>query len=83
MTYIKLEDVNVDGCGTDVSTIIEVDSDIITNDTIKMVTEAIEAYKRQNEGEWDSDGCFDVAAEQLKSEGFEVKFIVPITTICF
>lgn len=38
MTYIKLEDVNVDGCGTDVSTIIEVDSDIITNDTIKMVT---------------------------------------------
>ena len=83
MTYIKLEDVNVDGCGTDVSTIIEVDSDIITNDTIKMVTEAIEAYKRQNEGEWDSDGCFDVAAEQLKSEGFEVKFIVPLTTICF
>ena len=83
MTYIKLEDVDVDGCGTDVSTIIEVDSDDITNDTIKMATKAIEAYKRENEGEWDSDGCFNAAADKLRSEGFKVRFIVPSATICF
>lgn len=83
MAYIELTDVDVDGCGTDVTVMMEIDSDGLTTGTVDRIQEAISNYKQENEGEWDSDGCFDAAAEQLEKEGYKVKYVLPIETICF
>ena len=83
MTYIEFKDVDVDGCGTDVTAIMEINSDGLTNGTVSRIKDAISYYKRENEEEWDSDGCFNAAAEQLEKEGYKVKYILPSTTICF
>ena len=83
MAYIEFKDIDVDGCGTDVTAIMEINSDGLTNGTVGRIKDAISNYKRENEGEWDSDGCFDAAAEQLEKEGYKVKYIFPSTTICF
>lgn len=80
---IKLTDVNVDGCGNDVTTLVRVSGKDITADTVDNINRAIGNYKKENEGEWDTNGCLDVAREQLESEGFKVHFINPLLEICF
>lgn len=83
MTYIELKDIDVDGNGTEVSTIIGVNSDNIIMENIDRVKADIVEYKKENPGEWDSDGCFDAAKESFEKQGFEVGFFNPSMTICF
>lgn len=73
-TTIKLIDENVDGCGTDVDTIIDAIGPMITLSIINGLKDAVDVYKAQNPGEWDSDGCFDTACDFLKQNGYRVTF---------
>lgn len=80
---IKFIDEDVDGCGTNVEVLLRVCGKDITVGTIDRIKDAISNYKIENLGEWDTDGCIDVAKEQLESEGYEVHFITPAYEICF
>ena len=81
--FIKFVDEDVDGCGNDIVTVAKVCGEEITNGTIVRVRNAIDDYKNEAEGEWDTDGCLDAATEQLKAEGYEVSFIVESACISF
>ena len=74
---IKFTDVDVDGCGTNIETLARIYGPDITVGTIDRVKKAIQIYKDENEGEWDTDGCLDAAQEQLEAEGYGVNFINP------
>lgn len=80
---IKFIDEDVDGCGTDVTVLARVYGNDITVGTIDRIKDAINDYKNENKGEWNTDGCLDAAKEQLKTEGYEVHFINPSIEICF
>lgn len=80
---IKFIDGDVDGCGTDIVVLATVLGPDVTNGTISRVSDAINDYKSQNEGEWDTDGCLDVAKEQLNKEGYIVEFVSPVANIYF
>lgn len=82
-TIIKFIDEDVDGCGTDVVNFARAYGGDVSVGTIDRIKEAIENYKRENEGEWDTDGCLEAATEQLEAEGFEVHWINPNIEICF
>ena len=81
--YIKFVDKNVDGCGTDITIYCKVYGNEITVGTVDRIKDAIYNYKNENEGEWDTDGCLDVATEQLKTEGYEVCWVNENAEICF
>lgn len=50
---INFIDVDVDGCGTNVETMIQIEGDqALTNGTIKRIKDVIERYKKENYGEW-------------------------------
>lgn len=80
---IKFVDKNIDGNGTDITTLAKVYGNEITVGTIDRVKDAIENYKNENEGEWDTDECLEVAQKQLKTEGYEVYWINEEVEICF
>lgn len=49
---IKLIDVDVDGCGTNVETMIQVEGkQELTNGIIERIKDAIDKYKKENDGE--------------------------------
>ena len=53
---VKLIDVDVDGCGTNVETMIEIEGkQELTNGIIQRTKDAIEKYKKENDGEYDTD----------------------------
>ena len=83
MAYLELRDVDVDGCGTDVTAILEVDEDHITRGMVSRITNAINDYKRKNNGEYDSNTCFEVAYEVMKADGYKVRYIIPEATVEF
>lgn len=82
-TIIKFIDEDVDGCGTDVVNFARAYGGDVSVGTIDRIKEAIENYKRENEGEWDTDGCLEAATEQLEAEGFVVIWINPDLEIYF
>lgn len=83
MTYIELKDVDVDGWGTDITTLIQVDTDGLTNGTIERIKNAINNCIEENMENWGSDDCCAAAIEQLEKEGYKAKYVIPSTTICF
>lgn len=81
---IKFIDVNVDGCGTNVESMIEVEGkQKLTNGIIQRTKDAIEKYKKENYGEYDTDSIIDVACEYLESEGYMCDYISEDVTIVF
>lgn len=56
---------------TDIATFARVYGNEIKIETIDRIRTAITNYKKENEGEWDTEGCFEVIQEQLKDEGYE------------
>ena len=72
----KLIDVDVDGCGTNVETMIEIEGkQELTNGIIQRTKDAIEKYKKENDGEYDTDSIIDVVCEHLESEGYMCYYI--------
>ena len=73
---IKLIDVDVDGCGTNVETMIEVEGkQELTNGIIQRTKDVIEKYKKENNGEYDTDSIVGVVCEHLESEGYMYNYI--------
>lgn len=65
---VKLIDVDVDGCGTNVETMIQVEGkQELTNGIIQRAKDAIEKYKKENDGEYDTDSIVGVVCEHLES----------------
>lgn len=48
----------------------------IAFDIVKRVRVAISNHKNENKGEWDMNTCLDVAHKQLKTEGYEVQWVI-------
>ena len=75
---IKFTDVNVDGCGTDVTVYIQVEGKTeLTNGIIDRIKKVIEEYKDENPYEWDTDTVIDVACKHLETEGYTCSSIIP------
>ena len=75
---IKFTDVNVDGCGTDVTVYIQVEGKTeLTNGIIDRTKKVIEEYKDENPYEWDTDTVIDVACKHLETEGYMCSSIIP------
>ena len=73
---IKLTDVNVDGRGTNVEEMIQVEGkQELTNGIIQRTKEAIEEYKRENDGEYDTDSIIQAACEHLEEEGYMCDYL--------
>ena len=81
---IKLIDVDVDGCGTNVETMIHIEGKHeLTNGIIQRTKDAVEKYKKANDGEYDTDSIVDVVCEHLESEGYMCDYISEDATIEF
>lgn len=81
---IKFIDANIDGCGTNVESMVQIEGKHeLTNGVIQRTKDAIEEYKKENNGEYDTDSIIDVACEHLESEGYMCDHISEDTTIEF
>lgn len=81
---IKFIDTNIDGCGTNVESMVQIEGKHeLTNGVIQRTKDAIEEYKKDNNGEYDTDSIIDVACEHLESEGYMCDHISEDTTIEF
>lgn len=79
---IKFIDANIDGCGTNVESMVQIEGKHeLTNGVIQRTKDAIEKYKKDNNGEYDTDSIIDVACEHLESEGYMCDHISEDTTI--
>lgn len=81
---IKFMDKNVDGCGTDVETMIQIEGDqALTNEAVKRIKDTIEKYKKENYGEYSTDDVVEAACEQLGREGYICECLSEDVTIEF
>lgn len=82
---IKFIDEDVDGCGLNVDTMIQVEGkQELTNEILLKTKDVIEKYKKENNGEYDTDSIIiDVACEYLESEGYMCDYISEDVTIMF
>lgn len=81
---IKLIDIDVDGCGTNIETMIQVEGkQELTNGIIQRVKEAINKHKKENCGEYDTDSITDAVYEHLESEGYMCDYVSADVTIEF
>lgn len=68
---INFINTDVDGCGTDVETMIQIEGDqALTNGAIKRVKDAIERYKKETYDEYSTDDVVEAACRQLDREGY-------------
>lgn len=81
---INFIDRNVDGCGTNVETMIQVESNApLTNEVIQRTKDVIEKYKVENEGNWTTDDVVEEACYHLEEEGYMCDTITPDEVIEF
>lgn len=81
---IKLIDVDVDGYGTNVETMIQIEGkQALTNGIIQRTKDAVEKYKKANDGKYDTDSIVDVVCKHLESEGYMCDYVSGDTTIEF
>ena len=73
--YIKFTDENVDGCGMDISEMIEITGPELTKGVIERTKAAITKYKEECFDCWDTDGAVEAACDHLKEEGYSCRSI--------
>lgn len=81
--FISFIDTDVEANENSVEIFAKVCGAEITNGTIQRVNNAISDYKREENVDYDSDGCLEAAKEQLEKEGYKVEFITPSLKIYF
>ena len=68
---IKLIDVDVDGCGTNVETMIQVEGKHeLTKRIFKGINDTIQKYKKECDGEYDTDNIVETVCEYLENKGY-------------
>ena len=78
MQIIKFTDVKVDGCGTNIETVIQIEGKAeLTNEIIERTKKAIEKHKEEYRDEWDTDSVLNAACEYLETEGYMCHYISP------
>lgn len=81
---INFIDRDVDGCGTNVETMIHVEGNApLTNEVIQRTKDVIEKYKVENEGNWTTDDVVEEACLHLENEGYMCDTITPDEVIEF
>lgn len=81
---INLIDKDVDGCGTNIETLFVIEGkQKLTTEIIQKVNTVIEKYKKENEGEWETDSILDVVCEYLENKGYMCDYIRPDVIIEF
>ena len=81
---INFIDIDIDGCGTNVETMIQIEGDqALTNEAIKRIKDVIERYKKENYGEYCTDDVVEAACEQLDREGYIYEWLPADVTIEF
>ena len=74
---IKFTDINLDGCGTDISVYVQLEGKTeLTNGIIERTKKAIEKYKEEDL-EWCTDDIINVAYNHLETEGYICHSIIP------
>lgn len=69
-------DVDVDGCGTNIETMIQVEGKHeLTKGIFQGIKDTIQKYKKENDGEYDTDSVVGVVCEYLESEGYMCDYI--------
>ena len=81
--YIKFTDEDVDGCGSDISELIEVAGPELTKGVIERTEAAIAKYKEECFDCWDTDSAVEAACEYLKEEGYSCRSIFADAEIKF
>lgn len=73
---IKLIDVNIDGCNTNIATMIQVEGkQELTNGIIQRTKDTIDNYKKESNGEYDTDDIVNIVCEHLEKEGYMCDYI--------
>lgn len=73
---INLVDTNVDGCGTDVSVLVEITGDQIPDSQIIAETEiVIEKHKSEVNYEYDTDSVVEAVCKHWESKGYTCKTV--------
>lgn len=75
---IKLTDVNIDGCGTDITVYIQIKGPSkLTDKTIEETNAKIQKYKEENHGEWDTDSIINMICQYLTTKNYTCQIITP------
>lgn len=73
---IKLTDIDVDGCGTDIECLIQVEGEKqLTEETLDKIKQIIKAHKKEYEDEWDTDSIVNAVWDYLESEGYKCHYV--------
>ena len=68
---IKFIDSNVDGCGTNVEMLIQIEGkNPLSTELVDALKHAIHEYIDSNAGEWSTDDVVNQACEYLESQGY-------------
>ena len=78
---IRFNDVNVDGCGTDVITDANVIGPPITETIINDIKKVIETRKEELDHEWETDDILNAVEDYLTSIGYTIKWINTVPDI--
>ena len=74
-TVIRFNDVNVDGCGTDIITDANIIGPPVTETIVNNIKKVIETRKEELNHEWETDDILNAVEEYLKSIGYAVKWL--------
>lgn len=76
LSILKLVDKNVDGCGTDVEEVIQIEGNPLNDDLISDIKKVIS--NRKSEGsDWDTDDILSAVWACLEEKGYSVKSVYP------
>lgn len=74
-SILKLIDKNIDGCGTDVEEVIQIEGNPLTDDLISDIEKVIST--RKEDADWDTEDILSAVWECLEGKGYSVKSIYP------
>lgn len=81
---IKFIDVDVDGCGTNIETMVQVEGKHeLTKGIFQGIKDTIQKYKKECDGEYDTDSIVETVCEYLENEGYMCNYISEDATIEF
>ena len=75
-SILKLIDKNVDGCGTDVEEVIQIEGNPLNDDLISDIEKVI-SNRKSEDADWNTDDILSAVWKCLEGKGYSVKSIYP------